>query len=816
MNLGPRIAHPGKEGEPDQTVRDHLVGVSKLTAKAAAKIGLEPVGQLLGLLHDFGKYSDAFQAYIKSATGKINPDEDQFVDAGALKGKIDHSTAGAQLCWNALSLKGERHAVIGQIIALCVASHHSGLIDCIDPAASESTQPNFLRRMDKSVEKTFLKEVELTADVDILDEVNQLFAEEGWQTEFFRKISIIFRERSSRKVKDFKLGLLVRYLFSCLIDGDRTDTADFEKPHKAKSRQHGKYVSWDLLIERLEMKLASFDSISDVARARQAVSDACFSRAGDPTGIYTLTVPTGGGKTLASLRFALHHAKKHQLDRVIVVLPYTSIIEQNAAVVKGIFEQSVQEEGKIVLEHHSNVLPERQNWKTKSLAENWDAPIIFTTSVQLLETLFSGGTSSVRKMHQLAKSVVIFDEVQTLPLRCFHMFCNAANFITEHLSSSIVLCTATQPLLGELESEENGRLFLPPDREIIPDVNTLFQSLKRVQVVDRRRKDGGWTVQDVADFAVEEANNAGSCLVIVNTKKSAAEVYNAIKAGGHVEVLHLSTSMCPAHRLAVLDTVRDALGKRTIVCVSTQLIEAGVDIDFGSVIRYLAGLDSIAQAAGRCNRHGLREIGYTHIVNPAEEKITSLIDIRIGKEKAQTVLDNFNDNPVTLGGDLLSPETIRSYFSYYLYSRSDEMSYPIGREVFDREDTILNLLSDNPLTLGTIGFHGGLRQSFKSAGDAFAAIDAPTRGIFVPYGDTGRDLIARMCGAFDIKVEYELLRKAQRYTVSVFPNVLEKLQRAQALYEVQDTGMYYLDDRFYSSEFGVADSPVSEALVQIL
>ena len=361
------------------------------------------------------------------------------------------------------------------------------------------------------------------------------------------------------------------------------------------------------------------------------------SRAQDTQGIYTLTVPTGGGKTYASLRYALHHANTDGLQRIIYVIPYTSIIEQNAEAIRKVIQHQ-GDQYPWVLEHHSNLEPENQTWHSKLAAENWDAPVVLTTMVQFLETLFSGGTRGVRRLHQLANSIIIFDEIQTLPINCTHLFCNALNFLSAYTKTTAVLCTATQPLLDQLKSPEKGQLLIPEENHLITDVRQLFDQLKRVEI-SNKTKSGGWTEEEIAALARSELNSKGNCLVVVNTKASAQALYMSCSDVIDAESLfHLSTNQCSAHRSDLFRRMRARLAAGfPVLCFSTQLIEAGVDIDFSSVIRFLAGLDSIAQAAGRCNRNGRLDTATVHVVNPMQETIDQLIDIKVGIEKSKWV-----------------------------------------------------------------------------------------------------------------------------------------------------------------------------------
>lgn len=819
------IAHVRKNGEC-QTLETHLTGVGRLAASFCEKLNLGFAGELIGLLHDLGKYSSDFQIYLQSATGILNQDEDEnYVDAAGLKGKIDHSTAGAQLVWRELEKHKPLGPVVGQMLALCIASHHSGLIDCLSADQKDMGADNFSRRMDKADARSHLVEAWSKYDTTLRQRVCQLLAAPALMVGIQEKLRSIVLKASEKSDKGLvarqQIGLLVRYLFSCLIDADRLDTAIFEKPKANRHRPHGGYVDWETLIGRLEAHLANLQPRLPIDDHRREIAQHCLDGAQRDRGIYTLSVPTGGGKTLASLRFALHHAAKYRMDRIIYVIPFTSIIDQNAKVVRGILEpaEGRSGHGRIVLEHHSNLTPEVQGWRDKILTENWDAPVIYTTMVQFLETLFGAGTRGARRMHQLANAVVVFDEIQSLPVRCSHLFNNALQFLTDHCGSTAVLCTATQPLLGKVDPVR-GALRFSDENELMPDVGKLFDDLKRVEIVDSR-KPGGWTESEIADLAVEELDAAKSCLVIVNTKKAARSLYQHCKNKVDGFIAHLSTSMCPNHRKRILNVITRRLnprfgGRKPVLCISTQLIEAGVDVDFGTVIRYMAGLDSIAQAAGRCNRHGLRTAGRVHIVNLSEQNLSRLPDIAIGISKTERILDDYLNDPARFDRNLIGPKAMDWYYENYFFARRDDMSYPVSADALGHDDSLLNLLSANSIACEEYGRRRGqmppiyLRQSFMAAAKAFKAIDSPTQGVIVPFGDAGKELIADLCAAYEVEKQYELLRRAQQFTVNVFSWELEKLQKAGAVYPVQQgTGILHLDPRYYSAEFGLVTEPVN-------
>ena len=805
------IAHVRKTDNDVQSVQDHLMETAAIAKILAGKLGLELAGELLGLMHDFGKYSQKFQKYIESATG-INPDIDM---EDALPGgkKIDHSTAGAQWVYRELRKFGVAHGIgelFGQMLGLCIASHHGeGLIDCLDGKGHAVWK----KRFEKDDELTHLAECERNADEAVQQKARELAGENLIRSLLNVVKPILSDQTTNRKIKEFYLGCLTRFLFSCLIDADRINSSDFEREAQKEVRRLTEKPDWQSAIDKLETHLAGFENHYPIDEIRRKISDDCLKKTSDSQGIYTLTVPTGGGKTLASLRYALHHAKKHHLDRIIYIIPYTSIIDQNAQAVREILGEDW------VLEHHSNLEPEKQSWQDKLLSENWDKPIVFTTMVQFLDAWFGGGTRGARHIHPMTNVVLIFDEIQTLPVKCVHLFCNVLNWLTAFGKSTAVLCTATQPLLGEsgLQNFPEGKresiaarglLRLPENAEIMgkhQDLDRLFADLSRVEI-RFNEKAGGLNVEEAGAFLLEQFQTIPSCLFIVNTKKWAQELYQYCK-GQNVPpeaLFHLSTNQCAAHRKAIFDTIKARLKNgKPVICISTQLIEAGVDISMACVIRALGGLDSIAQAAGRCNRHGEKDgKGQVWVLNLKEQDFTRILpDIQAGKTHAERVSRDF------AGQDILQPAAMQRYFEYYFYQRSDEMAYSVKNSA---TGSLLDWLSDN--ALNPYGEKNNKRskplpllmQSFKSAGRAFQAIDAPTRAVIVPYGE-GAKLIAELCGEWDPKEMHRTLQKAQRYSVNVFPNVWDKLQKENALHEtIEGSGIYYLKERHYNDEFGLS------------
>ena len=818
MLKDPYIAHLRKSDGQIQSVQAHLKETAVLAKVFAQKLNLESAGELLGLMHDFGKYSRKFQKYIHDETGLFNPDLDD-EESTPNGSKVDHSTAGAQWVYRELRKFGAEQGIgelFGQMLGLCIASHHGeGLIDCLNGEGNAIWK----KRFEKEDELTHLAECEQNADEAVEQKAHELVGENLIRSLLNAVKPILSEQTTNNKIKEFYLGCLTRFLFSCLIDADRINSSDFEREAQKDVRRLIEKPDWQSAIDKLEGKLAVFENRYPIDEIRRRISDDCLKRAADSQGIYTLTVPTGGGKTLASLRYALHHAQKHNLDRIIYIIPYTSIIDQNAQAVREILGEDW------VLEHHSNLEPEKQSWQDKLLSENWDKPIVFTTMVQFLDAWFGGGTRGARHIHPMTNAVLIFDEIQTLPVKCVHLFCNVLNWLTTFGKSTAVLCTATQPLLGELglqnfpeEKRESisvrGLLRLSENAEIMgkhQDLDKLFDELSRVEIQFNERL-GGWNVEEAGTFLLKQFQTTQSCLFIVNTKKWAQELYQYCKAQNvPCEALfHLSTHQCAEHRKAIFDTIKGRLKNgEPVICISTQLIEAGVDISMACVIRALGGLDSIAQAAGRCNRHGEKEgKGQVWVLNLQEQDFTQILpDIQAGKTHAERVFRDF------AGQDILQPAAMERYFEYYFYQRSDEMVYLIQNSA---TGSLLDWLSDNALNPYSEKNNKRskqfplLMQSFKSAGRAFQAIDAPTHAVIVPYGE-GAELIAKLCGEWNPQEMYHTLQKAQRYSVNVFPKVWDKLQKENALHEtIEGSDIYYLKERHYNDEFGLSLDETSD------
>ena len=662
------------------------------------------------------------------------------------RGTVDHASAGGQLLHRRYGRHSEDGQLAADMMALVIFSHHAGLMNYVD----REGHADFWKRVEK---KDVLAQVDLAyyyravIDEAELDELFEAAVDE------FSALDERIASLNSRESEAyyFAWGMVHKLLFSMLVDADRLDSAEFEM-NASLVRDWRLDSLWEEFSVKLENKIKSFSlpqkaTARKIAELRQRISADCLQAAERAPGIYRLSVPTGGGKTLASMRFALRHAQIYRKKRIIVVIPYTSIIDQNVKEIRAVFGRD-----EAILEHHSNVLAEDaeaadsmgMDWR-RLLTERWDVPVIFTTQVQFLNALFAGGSSSMRRLHALEDSILIFDEIQTLPVRCTHLFNAALNFLQSFCRVTAVLCTATQPPLERMDCP----LALGREAELTSDVAAMFEGFRRVRIETCCRA-GGVSVDAIAGEILQSAEERGDVLAIVNLTRQARELYQAVQelaqsVQREIRVVHLSTKMCPAHRRRVLDEVRAELARhreepeKRLICISTQLIEAGVDVSFPVVYRALAGFSSIAQAAGRCNRHGDGAQGLVRIVAFADEGLLHLEDIRQGQKIAQILLHKKEADTT------LSPQVMTEYFlKFYQGRTSKELRYPI-----EKRYTLFDLLSANYAAQQTREESGEpadfwFMQAFDDAGKAFEVIDSYTESVLVPYA-AGKDLIA----AFD-------------------------------------------------------------------
>ncbi len=711
-------ASPGNAPEP---LRDHLEKVATLAGVKAGKFGAADYGQVVGWLHDFGKIDPRFQARL---TGSKAP--------------FDHAGPGAVLAM-------ERYGALAGILAPIIAGHHTGLMDGTqDGEATPIITP---------------------LDARLRSCSGDLNGQKGlWSAEELpippMPTGIPVRPRKEAKRDDgnatlaFCLAFFTRMTFSALVDADFIATESF---YGERDRGFPEVTLADLK-SRLDKFLATKadearrDRPGPLNDARSAILASARARALEPQGLFTLAAPTGGGKTLASLAFALDHAVEHGLDRVIVVIPFTSVVEQTAEV----FREALGAHASSVLEHHGafddtkirreDEAPEMRD-KLQLSQENWDAPIVVTTAVQFFESLFHNKTSRCRKLHNIAKSVVILDEAQTLPLPVLRPIVLAIDELARNYRTTVVLSTATQPALLENLGKENSFVGgLRDVRPIIDDVQPLFQILKRVEIE---------RVGKLDDAALAERISAqDQVLTIVNTRKHARELFARVR--GAEGARHLSTMMCAAHRAKALAGIRrdlDPNAKRPARVVSTSLIEAGVDIDFPAVLRAEAGLDQIAQAAGRCNREGGRATSASRVLVFETEEANSHPEMTKRWSATKAVMRRLDQGE--LDGELLDPPAIEAFFK--------ELFWLKGEEALD-ENGILKLLrayAPDPKRPREI-----LKLPMESVARRFRMIDDSMVPILVGWDETARDLIEDLRYAEKVG---GTARKLQRYLVNVPP-----------------------------------------------
>lgn len=527
-----------------------------------------------------------------------------------------------------------------------------------------------------------------------------------------------------------------------------------------------------------------------------------------PTGIYRLSVPTGGGKTLSSLRFAVNHLIKHKKTRIIYIIPYLSIIEQTAQTLKTALELDKFDK-KILLEHHSNVAQTEPNEDKDCqilAAARWDSPIIVTTINRFLDMVMSAKASNLRRFHNMQDAVIIFDEIQSLPVRSINLFNEAASFLTKFLNTTVLLCTATQPLL---DRTGKNNLTFSKDADLIDGAPQLQNSLKRTNIVIEKPM----TNAEFADFVCAKSIQNSSCLVIVNTKSCAADIYARVKsAAAGFKVFHLSTGMCMAHRIEVFGEVKKHLAaKDKLIVISTQLIEAGVDISFSCVIRALAGLDSVLQAAGRCNRNGeSKSPKNVYAVPLREENLSKLPDIKIGKDIMIRLADEHS------GGDFLSEALLTQYYDYYFFKRRDAMDFRVDEGVSVYEMLSLNRAgTGNYKNINGAAFPYCFSYAFKRASDEYYTIADNTVAVVVQYKESKR-LIEEFLSADKLHKKIDIIKQLEKFSISLYIDTqLRQLERNRAIRMIDSDnfGVLILDKDCYSDEIGLTDACCGKNLI---
>ena len=703
------LAHISEDGHT-QTVLEHLENTAELCAGFAKAFGAEEQGRLIGKAHDIGKCSDAFQKRLSG--GHI----------------VDHATAGAVEC-------AKQNAIWA---AGCVAGHHGGLPDFGNLKNDTDEDATLFGRLKRGIS--------------------------GKIPSYISPVALSKAPNPNHYGKDnLTNSYIIRMLYSCLVDADYLDTEQFMSNG---SHRESAAESIPVLCEKLKRYIEPWwNPTNELNKKRCEILRACIEEGTQGKGVYTLTVPTGGGKTIASMAFSLVHAKENAMDRVIYVIPYTSIIEQTAAIFRNVFGKEN------VIEHHSNAGYENKangstaQYKPSRAIENWDAPIIVTTAVQFFESIYANRSSKCRKLHNIANSVIVFDEAQMLPTDHLRPCVAAIAKLVELFGSTAVLCTATQPVLNDLFMQYISQQYTI--KELCPKMMDMYAAFKRVSIINIGNI-------DIAELVIR-LEELPQVLCIVNSRKPAQEIFDRLSEEGS---FHLSTLMYPAHRRSVLSEIRLRLkeGKPCRV-ISTSLIEAGVDVDFPAVFREMTGLDSILQAAGRCNREGK---------HPAESSIVTVFE---GVSNTPQLLKvNIGAAREVIGSevDATSPETIEKYFKAY---RS------LAGTRLDRAEVISSFEN---------GIQGRMLP-FCSVAEKFHLINDNTKTIYIPL-EKGERLVQRLSEGEHSR---ELFRELGQYCVNVYENQFYMLMGINALTHIDDNSAILKNTQLYDNTVGLDVNDVS-------
>lgn len=695
-----------------QSNEEHQRGVAEMAASYAEQFGLPSWGYLLGLIHDKGKERVAFQQYIRKVNNLSTDDNNQYSNH-------NHAFVGGLLA------KEFMGPTTINLLSNQIISHHTGLHDYndLEDILNNESIPKEINKDNIKIEQSLL--------------INELM------------VLDVLKSKEGKKL----FHHLSRMLFSCLVDADRLDTERFMDEQSWQQRRHSTPIA--TLLPKLETYIRMLQSSSadtEVNRIRQKIQEQCRMMSSKEKGFYSLTVPTGGGKTLSSLLWAMTHAVRHSMNRIVIAIPYTSIIVQTARLLKKIFGEEN------VLEHHSIFNPDdvkNNEVREKSIlaTENWDYPIIITTNVQLFESLFANKPSVCRKLHNIVNSVIILDEVQMLPTDFLLPIVDALKAYQKLFGVSVLFTTASQPVLcGKIKGARSELNGIDNITEIIPNEFALHNKLRRV-IIDF--DDSGKTYEEI----VAKVSQYNKVLCIVNTRKDAKELYDRLPDEG--VKIHLSRMMCPAHVGDAIEVIKRLLqdsAQPIVRVIATQLIEAGVDIDFPVVFRQEAGLDSILQAAGRCNREGKLEMGHAFVFSlSAEGRIPFGSIARANNARKNLLKDS----------DWFSPVTMDRYFRQ-LYVRVN---------TFDKKN--INSYLGKPTEL-----------SFETAAKEFKLIDDNGVNIIVNWGNS-MELVEELK---ESGCAYHLMKQLSKFTVNVHRSDFCQLVSNGFIEEILE-GIYVLSDK---------------------
>lgn len=839
-----------------QTLKAHLDGVTvRMNEYAGGR--LHNISKLVGILHDCGKGSELWQAYFLSSINKddVYGFKESFSEYQCPE-MVPHSTQGARFIAElhgtyakeiSAKLSGEPRIVeltfnntTADLLRYAILAHH-GMFDAMSPDGRFYLENRAKPNDDKNEEVFNECKAETKCEYPDFD---FLISYKNAVQEIKRLMNPLWKQT------EFDIGFISRMLLSMIIDADWSDAAAF--PDRCTEYENSlKDFAWDGFLKRIENKSETFTQRNELDRLRSKISDECKSAAERQPGIYKLNVPTGGGKTISAMRFALNHAKLHGKKRIIYVAPFISILEQNAEEYRSILAKDT-EENKYITSHYTDVatsnfesaLNENRGYENSSYMrvkagiDNWSSPVIFTTMVQLLLTLFSSNKHSTRRLHNLADSVLIIDEYQALPIKSLSLFNRAINALSRYFGATVIICTATQPPLGNLIVSDTERTKIGQinysDR---PDLVGNYEyeiPFKRVELIDARKNKGkggsAYSIEELTDFVSERMVTIQSLLVVLNTRKAVKQLYSHLleKSFGDVSIYMLSNNMCPAHRNEILNHIKAELKKGIkILLVSTALIEAGVDISFAGVIRSLAGLDVIIQAAGRCNRNGEMTVGKVWIVEVSKdaENISKLKSLVIAQQALRPILDHFNDEPEKYESSIMSTLMLEKYFFNYYKAIGDQTCYPIsgGRnlnELLAENGTAVKLYEKNIRRKDRSGndfdIRARVKQSFSTAGREYKPIDDDSISLLVPYKE-GSEIInylnADKFRFLSVEARRNLLNKAGYFSVNIFRNTFDDIKENGGVFGIdlgnKDEIIYAVRDGFYGTE-GLTDQEMEK------
>lgn len=772
-----------------QTVAEHCIETAKYAFDSLEQMGLGSCGYISGLLHDCGKLKQSYQDYlIRAVNGE-----------SVVRGSVNHTFAGVIYVMNEFHKDKSDvfEKMTSEIIAIAIGAHH-GEFDVI----KIDGKGGFDHRLNTSDEEIHYSEAieNFFKEVASEDELKDLFLRAD------EEVKAIYNEKIQESNPDAvytQLGFLARIVLSAVIEGDRRSTGEFmeSKPYQFKKM---KQKTWMEELGNLESKIEKFDTSTEINQVRADISDQCkaYSKCGNA--LVRLSVPTGGGKTLSALRYSLSHAAEYGKSRIVFIIPLLSIIEQNSAVIKDNVKNK-----SIILEHHSNVVNDLDTMDAEELkhqellTDSWESPIIVSTLFQMLEILFSHKTMAIRRMKSLINSIIVFDEIQSIPVKFTYLFDHAINFLVNCCNATVVLSSATQPCFDILENP----IKFSVNPEMVKLSKEQLRPFQRVELVDKVTPEG-MTLEELGDFVLKLMMEKHSVLVVCNTKSEAKKLYNIfIQNCDGIETFHLSAAMCPKHREVVLGKIGKTPGYndgRKVICVSTQLVEAGIDFSFESVIRIKAGLDSVIQAIGRCNRSG--EWGHiceSFVVNLKNEKLGSLGEIKTGQKSLDELLYSFYNDGSAYDGSLTSEKAVRAYYTGFYNKNKITCRFPV--KIDNQDYYITDMLSKFSEGRNSDNEKYVFKQPFKTAHLNCTIFDDDTVDVIVNYDDESKKIIENLTSEkakYDIGFAKGEVKKAKQYTVSLHKSEFNKLQGV--IYALINESIFILDNAYYSKETGIS------------